>query len=270
MKRSGLAMPYFVWSVIFTIVPLFLVVFYAFTNAGGEWTLEYFVQFFDSAYLIVFWRSLVMAVTCTLICLLLGYPAALFLASRDMKNAGALLVLFVLPMWMNFLLRTYAWQSILGDSGLLNTLLTFIGLPKLDLLYTQSAVQLGMVYNYLPFMVLPIYSVLKKSDHRLIEAAEDLGATPFQVFTRVIFPLSLPGVASGVIMVFMPAVTTFVISRLLGGGQALLFGDLIERQFVTVGNWNFGSAISLVMMTVMLVSMGLLSISRKKEEARKT
>ena len=172
----------------------------------------------------------------------------------------------ILPMWMNFLLRTYAWLTLLEDTGLINQLLESMGLPRLSLLYNDGAVLMGMVYNFLPFMVLPIYTVLTKMDKRIIEAAEDLGANWFHVLTRVIFPLSLPGVLSGITMVFMPSVSTFVIPKLLGGGSNMLFGDLIEQQFITTGNWNFGSALSLLMMVLILISMGLLNRVDPKRE----
>lgn len=168
-------------------------------------------------------------------------------------------MLVIVPMWMNFLLRTYAWSAILGRNGVLNTILTAIGLPAMNILYTDSAVMLGMVYNFLPFMIIPIYTILTKMDQDLINAAKDLGANSTQVFTKVIFPLSMPGVVSGITMVFMPAVSTFVISKLLGGGQFMLIGNLIEQQFMSVGDWHFGSAISIFMMIVILISMALMN-----------
>jgi spermidine/putrescine transport system permease protein len=194
-----------------------------------------------------------------LLCLVIGYPAAFFLSKVDVRRRNLLILLFILPMWMNFLLRTYAWMSILGKNGFINTVLTKIGLPSMTLLYTDAAVLLGMVYNFLPYMVLPIYTVLIKIDKNLINAAHDLGANKTQVFRKVIFPLTLPGVISGISMVFMPAVTTFVISRLLGGGQYMLLGNLIEGQFTNIGDWNFGSAISIFMMIIILISMAVMS-----------
>ena len=211
-----------------------------------------------------------MALLCTLICLLIAYPAAYFLSQKDIDKKGVLILLFIIPMWMNFLLRTYAWLTLLESNGLItsavNRVLSWFGVQQeVRLLYNYGAVLMGMVYNYLPFMMLPLYTVLSKMDGSVIEAAEDLGANRLHVFTRVIFPLSLPGVASGITMVFMPAVTTFVISRLLGGAQFKLFGDLIEQQFLFTGNWNFGSAMSLVMMVLLLVSMGIMNRFGDKE-----
>jgi spermidine/putrescine transport system permease protein len=198
--------------------------------------------------------------------LALGYPLAMILASKEMSRKNFLILLFVLPMWMNFLLRTYAWMTLLERKGLINTFLSYINLPPLEILYTNEAVVLGMIYNFLPFMVLPIYSVLRKIDPYVIEAAEDLGANSLTVFLKVIFPLSLPGVVSGITMVFMPAVSTFVISRLLGGGQFTLIGNLIEQQFLTVGDWNFGSALSIVMMILILFSMAAMARYEKDYE----
>ncbi len=183
----------------------------------------------------------------------------MILSSKEMSAKGIILLLVILPMWMNFLLRTYAWVAILGKNGLLNTFLGWFGIPHTSILYTNTAILLGMVYNFLPFMVLPIFNSLSKMDNDLINAARDLGANSFQVFTKVIFPLSLPGVVSGITMVFMPAVSTFVISSLLGGGQYMLLGNLIEQQFTTMGNRNFGSAISIIMMIVILISMAVMN-----------
>jgi spermidine/putrescine transport system permease protein len=217
------------------------------------------VKFIDPIYLKVFTRSIYLALISTFICLIIGYPLSLILAGDTFKKKNIMLVLLIVPMWMNFLLRTYAWLTLLENNGLINSIISSLGLPKLELLYNSRAVVMGIVYNFLPFMVLPIHSVLVKIDRSVIEAAEDLGANKFNIFTRVILPLSIPGVLSGITMVFMPAITTFVISRLLGGGKAALVGDLIEQQFLTVYNWNFGAAISLVMMVIILISMTLLN-----------
>ncbi|MBC8531885.1 ABC transporter permease [Gehongia tenuis] len=261
MKRKWLATPYIVWMCIFIVIPMFLVLYYAFTvdASGGRvaFSLENFEKFFQPVYLSVLWRSLVMALLSTIICLLIGYPTAMILASRDFSKAGTLLLLFMVPMWMNFLLRTYAWKAILENTGIINSFLQAIGLEPVQMLYTSGAVVFGMVYNYLPFMILPIYTSLKKIDRSLIEAAQDLGGRPSRVFRKVTFPLSLPGVMSGVTMVFMPAVSTFVISRLLGGAQFMLFGDLIEQQFIFANDWHFGSTLSIIMMALILISMGI-------------
>ena len=268
MKRSSL-FPYLIWMILFIVVPMFLVLYYAFTiptEAGSTWSLENFARFFEPVYLKVLGRSLRLALISTGICLLLGYPAAMVMAGNAFSRKNVLLLLFVVPMWMNFLLRTYAWLTLLERNGAINVLLTSLNLPRLQILYTNSAVVLGMVYNFLPFMVLPIYSVLSKIDKGVVEAAGDLGANPFRVFTKVVLPLSLPGVVSGVTMVFMPALTTFVISRLLGGGQFALIGNLIEQQFLVVDNWGFGSAISVVMIVLILLSMAIMSFFEGEEK----
>ncbi len=270
MKTKGFAAPYVVWMLLFTIAPILLVLCYAFTDSSGQFTLQNFQSFLDPIYIGVLFRSIGMALLCTLICLLVGYPAAYFLANRSFDKKGVLILLFIIPMWMNFLLRTYAWLTLLESGGLIATLVNWVlrlfgAQEEVRLLYSYQAVLMGMVYNYLPFMVLPLYTVLSKMDARIVEAAEDLGANSLQVFLRVTLPLSLPGVFSGVTMVFMPAVTTFVISRLLGGAQFKLFGDLIEQQFLFTGDWNFGSAMSLVMMALLLISMGLMNRFGDKE-----
>lgn len=262
MKRSWIAYPYVVWMIIFIVVPLLLILFYSVTvttPTGTGISLSNFERFMDPIYVVVLVRSVALALISTLLCLLLGYPVAMILAGKDFNRKNTMILLFVIPMWMNFLLRTYAWMSLLEKTGLINRALSFLGLPNLNLLYNNEAVVLGMVYNFLPFMVLPIYSVLSKVDKSIVEAAEDLGANSFTVFRKVTFPLSLPGVVSGITMVFMPAVTTFVISRLLGGGQYMLVGNLIEQQFLSVNDWNFGSAISIIMMVLILISMGIMS-----------
>lgn len=268
MKKSWAAYPYILWMIIFTVVPLGLLLFFSMTvrtSSGLTLTMDHFRRFAEPVYLKVLMRSLTLASLSTAFCLILGYPAAMILASKGYKRRNTLILLMVLPMWMNFLLRTYAWLTLLERKGLINTLLGILGLPALNLLYNEFAVVLGMVYNFIPFMVLPIYSVLSKIDSSLIEAAEDLGADPVRTFLKVIFPLSLPGVFSGITMVFMPAVTTFVISRLLGGGQYTLIGNLIEQQFLTVGDWNFGSAISVIMMLIILIGMGFTSRYEKEQ-----
>lgn len=281
IKRSFFASPYMVWMVLFTLLPCVLIAFYAFTDASGAFTLDNFKNFWDSNYSVnqiyeqmgpdyavliqrgtvnigTLVYSLWMAVLCTAICLALGYPAAYFMADRQMKIGSTLVVLFIIPMWMNFLLRTIAWMTLLEDQGLINTLLRLMGLPAVQLMYNDGAVLLGMVYNFLPFMVFPIYTSLSKMDNKLLEAAQDLGANHFRTFSRVTAPLSLPGVISGITMVFMPSVTTFFIPRILGGGNTMMFGDLIENRFLTEGNWNLGSALSLIMMVLILISLSIL------------
>ncbi len=265
MKRSAFAGPYVAWMALFTVAPLLFIVYFAFRGDGG-FTLSNLQKFAAPTYLSVLWRSLYLAVYCTAICLVVGYPAAYFLASKDFSRNQALFVLILIPMWMNFLLRTYAMMSLMEDSGIINQILKRVGLEPISMIGTEGAVLTGMVYNFVPFMILPIYTALKKMDERIIEAAEDLGANPVNVFRRVVLPLSLPGVISGITMVFMPAVTTFAISRLLGSGNFWLFGDIIERQFLEANDWNFGSALSLVMMLLIIASIWLLNrIDPKKE-----
>ena len=262
MKKTWVSYPYILWMILFTVVPLLLVLYYSFTRTDNGmlvFTLDNFIRVIEPTYLKVLWRSVLLALISTGVCILIGYPVSMILAGRDISRKSTLVLLFVLPMWMNFLLRTYAWMTLLDNKGVINTFLGALGLPRLNLLYTDFAVVLGMVYNFLPFMVLPIYSVLRKIDRSLIEAAEDLGANNTRVFLKVTFPLSLPGVVSGITMVFMPAVTTFIISKLLGGNQYMLIGNLIEDQFMRVYDWNFGSAISIIMMLLILASMGLMA-----------
>ena len=241
---------------------LFLIIFFAFTNStdsGYTFTLKHFEELMQPMYFRIFFRSLKLALISTLLCLLIGYPTAYIISKTKASRQGTLLMLAIVPMWMNFLLRTYAWSAILGRNGVINTIITSLGFSPINILYTDTAVLLGMVYNFLPFMILPIYTILSKMDQDLINAAKDLGANSRQVFTKIILPLSMPGVASGITMVFMPAVSTFVISKLLGGGQFMLIGNLIEQQFMSVGDWHFGSAISIFMMIVILISMAILN-----------
>lgn len=266
MKRKQsefrLATPYAIWSVLFIVIPLILIVFFSFTKqVDGRYmfTLDNFDKFFNVMYFKVVRRSLVLAFISTVLCLIVGYPTAYIISKAKPSRRATLLLLCILPMWMNFLLRTYAWSAILGKNGFINTLLGMVGLGPINILYTDAAVLLGMVYNFLPFMILPIHTILSKMDQDLINAAKDLGANNFQVFTKVIFPLSLPGVISGITMVFMPAVSTFVISKLLGGGQFYLIGNLIEQEFMSVGDWHFGSAISIFMMIIILISMAIMN-----------
>lgn len=262
-RNSRMAYPYALWSVIFILVPLVLVVFYSFTQTSDlgvtSFTFDNYKEVFNPLFYKVFFRSFILSGAATIVCILIGYPVAYIISKMDISKGSTLILLFILPMWMNFLLRTYAWIAILGKNGLLNNFLALFGLHPNSILYTSTAVLLGMVYNFLPFMVLPIYTTLQKIDGDLVNAAKDLGANDITVFRKVIFPLSIPGVMSGVTMVFMPCVTTFAISRLLGGGKTMLVGDLIEQQFTTVGDWNFGSAVSIVMMLIILVFMGIMN-----------
>jgi len=232
MKMKIFSYPYMLWLIIFIVVPLLLVFLYAVTiseNGNLQFTMENIKRFLNPNYLDVLWISIKLALQTTAITLILGYPIGMIIAKEKPSKRNIMVLLFVIPMWMNFLLRTYAWLTLLGKNGIINFIVTLLGFEPLNLLYDDGAVLLGMVYNFLPFMVLPIYSVIEKIDNSLIEAAEDLGANKLNVFTKVILPLSIPGIITGITMVFMPAVSTFVISRLLGGGQYMLIGNLIEQ-----------------------------------------
>lgn len=277
MRTKLISAPYTIWMTLFIIVPMGLVAFFAFTDKSGAFTLDNIARV--GQYSNVFLRSIWLGALATFISLLLGYPLAYTIAKAAPNRQSFLILLIMLPMWMNFLLRTYSWMTILENNGLLNQLFQKIGLISLynhifgtnleyfSMMNTQGAVVLGMVYNYLPFMILPIYSVIIKLDHSLLEAARDLGAGSMTVFRRVILPLSLPGVVSGITMVFVPSVSTFAISRMLGGGTELLLGDLIERQFLG-GAYNpqLGAAISLVMMIIVLVCMLVMNRFGEGEE----
>lgn len=267
-----LIVPYFVWMALMLIIPMFLIAFYAFTSNQAHdiiqirFTLEHFRKFFDPVFLSVLVKSLQVAFVTTVICLILGYPLAFIISRQSEKMQTMLILMVTIPMWINMLIRTYAWMSLLSDMGLINTFLGFFGLGPIKMMYTDFAVILGMVYNFLPFMILQIYTVLSRMDHSLIEASYDLGANRVKTFTKVIFPLSLSGVISGITLVFLPAVSTFVIPQLLGGGGYALIGNLIEKQFVQIGNWNFGSAISLIMALIIMASMSL--ANRFEREAK--
>ena len=266
MKRQWYASPYALWMLMFTIVPLLFVVYYAFTGADGRFTMANFQRITQPGYLPVLLTSLKLAFYCTLVCLLVGYPTAYFLASRDFSQNKMLVVLILLPMWMNFLLRTYAMMTILENNGLLNTLLEKLGLGKVKLIGTEGAVLLGMVYNFLPFMVLPIYTALKKTDAGVIEAAEDLCANPFRVITRVVIPQSVPGVISGINMVLIPSISTFYISQKLGNGKFYLIGDAIEGQYVA-NNLHFAAAIAFILMVILLACMALMQHAAARRTA---
>ncbi|MGL4655987.1 MAG: ABC transporter permease [Sarcina sp.] len=268
-KKQGsfLAYPYIIWSAIFIVVPLLLILFLSFTietDNGLVFSFANYQKILNPLYLGVFWYSIWLAFLSTVICLVLGYPVAYIISKFNIKRRNLLILLFIIPMWMNFLLRTYAWMAILSQNGILNSILNFFGFESVKMLYTEGATLLGMVYNFLPFMVIPIYTVLIKIDKNLINASYDLGATKMQTFRKVILPLSLPGVISGITMVFMPAVSTFVISRLLGGSKYLLVGNLIEQEINAVGDWNLGSAIAIFMMILILLSMAFMNRYEKK------
>lgn len=261
LKRQAFSYPYIVWMLIFILAPMVLIVYFAFSSSEGGLTLDNIITAISNEiYMQVLVRSVWIALKATAICLLLGYPIAYMLSTMKKRTAAILYVLFIVPMWMNFLLRTYAWQVLLDSNGIFNSILSFLGLPTQQFLYTEGAVMLGTVYNFLPFMVLPIYSVLVKLDRSLVEAAADLGANPVLCFIKVVLPQSVPGIISGITMVFIPAITTFAISRLLGGGKFLLYGDLIENQFITLGQnaWPVGSALSFILLVLVLISMAIM------------
>lgn len=261
-SSKSAAYPYIVWSSLFILIPLLIVLFFSFTvetSEGYSFSLENYTRLMNSQYAHIFYKSIQLAGLTTVACLILGYPVAYIISKISPSRRNLVIMLFIVPMWMNFLLRTYAWLPILGKNGFVNNFLANFGIGPIQFLYNDGAVLLGMIYNFLPFMVLPIFTILSKMDQNLIDAASDLGATRKQIFTKVVFPLSLPGVISGITMVFMPAVSTFVISSLLGGGQYMLLGNLIEQQFTTMGNRNFGSAISIIMMIVILISMAVMN-----------
>ncbi len=281
-RKKAIAYPYVIWMAVFVVVPIILVAVYAFTSSAGAFTFDNFRTIPE--YAGVFWRSLWLALVATAICLLIGYPVALAISRMTTRSQRIMMLLIMLPMWINFLLRTYAWMSLLENTGLINRALGAIGVFDLinnlnsgragyvpidhfQLINTNGAVILGMVYNYLPFMILPIHSVIIKIDPFVIEAAQDLGADHGKVFRKVIFPLSLSGVISGITMVFVPSVSTFVISKLLGGGTTLLLGDLIEMQFLGAAyNPHLGSAISLIMMLIVVICMSIMNRFGEGEE----
>lgn len=262
-KFSQLAIPYMIWAGLMLILPMALIALYSIVEPGNSiisfsLTLEHYVKFFtDPDFLIILWRSLVIALKTTVICLLLGYPVAYFIARSSEKMQNILVLCITLPTWINMLVRTYAWIGLLSEGGMAQRFLSLLGFGNTELLYTEGAVLLGMVYNFVPFMILQINTSLCKMDHSLLEASADLGANPVQAFLRVTLPLSLPGVINGITLVFLPAVSSFFIPKLLGGGQYFLIGNLIENQFITVGEWNFGSAISMIMAAVMMLLMML-------------
>ncbi|MCQ2471521.1 MAG: ABC transporter permease [Clostridia bacterium] len=259
------ASPHILWSAIFIIVPLLMVAYYSFTDANGSFTMENIYRLTD--YTDTFLRSLWYGIIATLICLVMAYPIAYFISQSKARAQTTMIMLVMIPMWMNFLIRTYAWMNILEDSGVINKMLSFLHLPNLHMINTPSAVILGMVYNFLPYMILPIYSVLTKLDRSLVEAAQDLGANKFNVFLKVIFPMSVSGIVSGITMVFVPSVSTFYISQKLGGGTFALIGDIIEMQFQVSNNFNFGAALSLVLMVLILICMAFMNKFSDTEDA---
>ena len=260
LRHHLLSTPYVLWSIGFIILPLLMIVYYGLTSRdGGGFTLENLKLIWEPTHRATLWLSIKLSVISTILCLLIAYPLALALRSLRLKSNGFVILLFMLPMWMNFLLRTIAWQNILEKNGVINIVLSAVGLPKLNIINTPTAIVLGMVYDFLPFMIIPIYNVLSKIGDDVIQAAADLGANYFQILWRVILPLSKPGIVSGLTMVFVPSLTTFVISDILGGSNILLIGNVIEQEFMHSYNWNAGSGLSLVLMVFIILSMALIA-----------
>lgn len=275
-KFKQLVIPYVVWAVLMLLLPMLLIALYSAMKQGNailpfKMTFHNYARFFtDADFLLILGRSLWIAVKTTIICLFLGYPIAFFIARSGEKLARKLVLLITLPMWINMLVRTYAWIGLLSNDGIIVSFLHLLGFKNVNILYTETAVLIGMVYNFLPFMILQIQTSLSEMDHSLLEAAADLGANKRETFKRVTLPLSISGVVSGITLVFLPAVSSFFIPKLLGGGQYFLIGNVIENQFITVGEWNFGSAISMIMAVIMMISMYLVRLADRragKEEA---
>ena len=265
-KQKLLATPYFFWAVAFIIIPILMVFYYGFIDSAGHFTMQNILAIASPEHSKALFLSIRLSLVSTLICLLLAYPLAMILANKSVNQNQFIVLIFILPMWMNFLLRTLAWQTLLEKTGVINSVLRFLSLPTLDIINTDAAIILGMVYNFLPFMVLPIFNSLARMDQDLINAARDLGANNVKTFCRIIFPLSLPGVISGITMVFVPALTTFVISSLLGGSKILLIGNVIEQEFTQASNWNLGSGLSMVLMLFIILSMIVTAIFDKDGE----
>ncbi len=266
MNRKALSAPYLFWITAFIVIPLGMVLYYGLTDKTGAFTLENIIAIATAEHSKALWIAIKFSLESTVICLLLAYPLAMILAGMQISQHSFIVFIFILPMWMNFLLRTLAWQTLLEKSGVINNILGFLHLPALNIINTPAAIILGMVYNFLPFMVLPIYNSLTKIDPNVINAARDLGANSVQTFARITLPLSLPGVISGITMVFVPALTTFVISTLLGGSKILLIGNVIEQEFTQAGNWHLGSGLSIVLMLFILINMILTAIFDKDGE----
>ena len=266
MSKKLLSGPYLLWMIGFTVIPLALIVFYGLTDRSGAFTLANVLSIGTAEHRKALFLSLGLSLISTLVCLLLAYPLAMILRKRNIGKGSFVVFIFILPMWMNFLLRTMAWQTLLERNGVINGILAWLHLPKQNLINTPAAIVLGMVYNFLPFMVLPIYNVLAKIDDNTINAAKDLGANTLQTLFFIWLPLSLPGIISGITMVFVPSLTTFVISDLLGGSKILLIGNVIEQEFTKGNNWHLGSGLSLVLMIFILISMAMIAKYDKNGE----
>ena len=261
-----LAGPYILWMIGFTVIPLIMIIVYGLTDSEGRFTLANVAAISSPEHLKALLLALGLSLASTVICLVMAYPLALILRKKNVGKGSFIVFIFILPMWMNFLLRTMAWQTLLEKNGVINGILSFLGLPAQSLINTPGAIILGMVYNFLPFMVLPIYNVLSKIDDSIIEAAMDLGASGFERLIKIWLPLSLPGIISGITMVFVPSLTTFVISDLLGGSKILLIGNVIEQEFTRGSNWHLGGGLSLVLMVFILISMAMIAKYDKNGE----
>lgn len=268
MNKKLLSVPFLFWSGLFIIVPLIMVFYYGLTDKTGAFTLENIAAISSPEHLKALWEAVKLSVLSTIICLILAYPLAMILCKSGSNKTSFMVLIFILPMWMNFLLRTFAWLTLLEKTGVINTLLKLVGLPTLNIINTPGAIVLGMVYNFLPFMVLPIYNVLIKIDKNVINAARDLGANPIQTFMKITLPLSVPGIISGITMVFVPALTTFIISTILGGSKILLIGNVIEQEFTQTGNWHLGSGLSIVLMMFIIFNMVISAVTDKDGEAQ--
>lgn len=266
MNKKLLSVPFLFWSALFIIVPLCMVFYYGLTDKAGAFTLDNIRAIATPEHSKALWQSVKLSLISTVLCLLLAYPLAMILSNISASRDAFIVLIFILPMWMNFLLRTLAWQTLLEKTGVINSVLSALHLPSLNIINTPCAIVLGMVYNFLPFMVLPIYNVLVKIDVNVINAARDLGANGVQTFFKIILPLSVPGVISGVTMVFVPALTTFVISKILGGSKILLIGNVIEQEFTQTGNWHLGSGLSIVLMLFIIFNMVISAVTDKNGE----
>ena len=265
-QKLMLGLPYYFWAIAFIVIPLALVIYYGLTDKTGAFTFDNVIAITESGNAKALWIAVKLSIFSTAICLLLAYPLAMILVKFQKGKSSVLVMLFILPMWMNFLLRTMAWQTLLENSGVINTILKVIGLPTINIINTPGAIIFGMVYNFLPFMVLPIYNSLTKIDINVVNAARDLGANGITTFSKITLPLSLPGVISGITMVFVPALTTFVISSILGGNKILLIGNVIEQEFSQTSNWHLGSGLSMVLMVFIVISMIFTAIFDKDGE----
>ena len=262
---AWMASPYLAWAIIFIIVPIGMILYYGFTNSAGSFTFANIASISQPEHRKALWLALELSLVSTVVCFILAYPLGMILANHKMSSQGLLTTLFILPMWMNFLLRTLAWMTLLENKGVINTLLDAIHLPPIRIINTPAAIIIGMVYNFLPFMILPIYNSLAKIDENVINAARDLGANRLQTFLRVTLPLTVPGIISGVTMVFIPALTTFAISTMMGGSKILLIGNIIEQEFTLTYDWHLGSGLSLILMIFIVINMVVSMISEQKE-----